>query len=130
MTHLADFVVTNNQPAAASNGKWKSVPPFESGGRLTLTRTVNGVEVEQHNAYITLTLTSPTGGQDVAVRVIVNAHPLPEFVEVKENSQRTAVLAFPASFLRDGSDNVIELHSQGEHPFIVLHVICHFRQNS
>jgi hypothetical protein len=125
MTVLADFVVTNNQPADASTGKWKSVQ-FESGGRLT--RTVSGVE--QHNAYITLTLTSPTGGQDVAVRVIVNDHPLPELVEVKEDSQRTAAVAFPASFLRDGSGNVIELHSQGERPFIVLHVICHFRQNS
>ena len=125
MTVLADFVVTNNKPADASAGKWKSVP-FESGGRLT--RTVSGVE--QHNAYITLTLTSPTDGQDVAVRVIVNDHPLPEFVVVKENSQRTAIVAFLASFLRDGGDNVIELHSQGEHPFIVLHVICHFRQDS
>jgi hypothetical protein len=125
MTVLADFVVTNDQPADASAGKWKSAP-FESGGRLT--RTVNGVE--QPNAFITLTLTSPAGGQDVEVRVIINSHPLPQFVEVKENSQRTAVVAFPGSFLRDGSDNVIELHSKGEIPFIVLHVICRFRQNS
>jgi hypothetical protein len=126
MTVLADFVVTNNQRAAALGGKWKSAP-FESGGRLT--RTVSGVE--QHNAYITLTLTPRPGGVPaVAVRVIVNGHPLPELVEVKEDSQRTAVVSFPASFLRDGSDNVIELHSQGEHPFIVLDVICHFRQNS
>jgi len=125
MTVVADFVVTNNQPADAPAGKWKSVP-FESGGRLI--RTVSGVE--QHNAYITLTLTSPSGGQDVAVRVIVNAHPLPVLVAVRQDSQRTAAMAFPASILQDGSNNVIELHSQGERPFIVLDVICHFRQNS
>ena len=127
MTVLADFVVTNNDPAAASTGHWKSAP-FESGGRLT--RSVNGVE--QDNAYITLTLTSPAGGQDVAVRVIVNQHPLPQFVTVKEDSQRTAAVAFPGSLLRDGNgnNNVIELHSDREVPFIVLHVICHFRQSS
>jgi hypothetical protein len=125
MTVLADFVVVNNEPAVASGGKWKSLP-FESGGRLT--RHVSGVE--QDNAYVTLTLTSPAGGQRVAVRVIVNDHPLPELVEVKEDSQRTAVVAFPASFLRDGNPNLIELHSQGEISFIVLHVLCHFRQNA
>jgi hypothetical protein len=128
MTVLADFVVVNTgRPAGAQDGKWKS-RLFESGGRLT--RSVSGTE--QDNAYITLSLTSPSGGQDVAVRVIVNNHPLPVLVEVKEDSQRTAAVAFPASFLsgETGNHNVIELHSQGEAPFIVLHVICHFRQNS
>jgi hypothetical protein len=124
MTVLSDFVVINNDPAAASEGKWKS-GPFESGGRLV--REVNGVE--QDNAYTTLTLTSPTGGQNVAIRVIVNDHPLPQLVEVKVNSQRTAVVAFPASLLKVTGGNAIELHSQGEIGFIVLHVICHFRQN-
>lgn len=127
MTVLADFVVINTDPTAASDGKWTS-EPFETGGRLT--RSTGGVE--QHNAYVTLTLTSPKGGQDVAVRIIVNDHPLPHFVEVKSDSQRTAVAAFPASFLNpaSGNHNVIRLHSQGEKAFIVLHVICHFRQNS
>jgi hypothetical protein len=125
MTVLADFVVLNNEAVVASDGKWKS-EPFESGGRLV--RMVSGVEHD--NAYATLTLTSPSGGQNVAVRVIVNDHPLPELVEVKEDSQRTAVVAFPASFLEDGSRNVIELHSRGEISFIVLHALCHFRQNS
>jgi hypothetical protein len=126
MMVLADFVVLNNE-IASTQGKWKS-NPFETGGRLT--KSVGGAE--QHNAYVTLTLSSPTGGQDVAIRVIVNNHPLPQLVEVKENSQRTAVAAFPASFLnaQTGNHNVIELHSQGEAPFIVFHIICHFRQNS
>jgi hypothetical protein len=125
MTQLADFVVINTDPAPASQGKWKS-DPFESGGRLI--RTVNGVE--QDNAYVTLTLTSTEGGQGVSVRVIVNNNPLRFLVEVKANYQRTAVTAFPASFLRDGNDNVLELHSSGEIDFIVLDTICHFRQNS
>jgi hypothetical protein len=125
MTVLADFVVTNSQPADAPGGKWKSAP-FEAGGRLI--RTVSGTE--QHNAYVTLAINSPAGGQDVAVRVIVNDHPLPQFILAKKDSQRTAVAAFPGSFLKDANNNVIELHSSGEIPFIVLHVICHFRQNS
>jgi hypothetical protein len=127
MTVLADFVVVNSDPASAQDGKWRS-GLFETGGRLT--RNANGVE--QDNAYTTVTLTSPQGGQDVAVRIIVNDHPLPVLVEVKANSQRTGVIAFPASFLNGatGNHNSIELHSQGERPFIVLHVICHFRQNS
>lgn len=93
-------------------------------------RIENGVE--QDNSFVTLTLTSPSGGHDVAARVIVNGHPLPVLVEIKKDSQRTAVLAFPASFLKSetGNHNVIELHSQDEVPFIVLHVICQFRQNS
>ncbi|WP_125810182.1 hypothetical protein [Actinoplanes sp. ATCC 53533] len=126
MTVLADFVVVNTDPASASGGKWKS-DPFETGGRLT--RAVNGVE--QHNAFVALTLTSAAGGQDVAVRVIVNDHPLSRLVEVKKDSQRTAIVAFVGSFLNEsGNHNVIELHSRGERPFIVLHAICHFRQNS
>jgi hypothetical protein len=127
MTVLADFVVVNTDPASAQAGKWKS-GLFETGGRLE--RHANGLE--QDNAYITVTLTSPQGGQDVAVRVIVNDNPLPVLVEVKANSQRTSVTAFPASFLDNttGNHNSIELHSQGERPFIVLDVICHFRQNS
>ena len=127
MTVLADFVVINTDPVAASEGTWTS-EPFETGGRLT--RSIGGEE--QHNAYVTLTATSPKGGQDVAVRIIVNDHPLPQFVEVKSDSQRTAVAAFPASFLNPatGTHNIIGLHSQGEKAFIVLHVICHFRQNS
>jgi hypothetical protein len=127
MTVLADFVVVNSDPASAQNGKWRS-GLFEAGGRLT--RSANGAE--RDNAYITVTLASSQGGQDVAVRVIVNDHPLPVFVEVKANSQRTGVIAFPASFLNGatGNHNRIELHSQGERPFSVLHVVCHFRQNS
>jgi hypothetical protein len=70
------------------------------------------------------------GGTDVNVRVIVNGHPLPQLLAVMEASQRTAVAAFPASYLRADSSNVIELHSQDEAAFIVLHVICHFRQAS
>lgn len=127
MTVLADFVVVNSDPATAQDGKWSS-GLFETGGRLTR----NAAGVEQDNAFITVTLTSPQGGQDVAVRVIVNDHPLPVFIEVKANSQRTSVIAFAASFLNGatGHNNRIELHSRGERPFIVLHVICHFRQNS
>lgn len=67
---------------------------------------------------------------DVYVRVIVNGHPLPQLLAVMEASQRTAVVAFPASYLRADSTNVIELHSQDEAAFIVIHVICHFRQES
>jgi hypothetical protein len=125
MTVLADFVVTNNELVDAPEGKWKS-GPFEAGGRLI--RTVNGTE--QHNAYITLTVSSPTGARPAAIRVIVNDHPLPQLVEVKENSQRTAAVAFPASLLRPDTNNRIELHSQGETAFVVFHVICHFRQES
>jgi hypothetical protein len=40
-TILADFVVTDNQFAAALGGHWKSAR-FESGGRLT--RAASGVE--------------------------------------------------------------------------------------
>lgn len=126
MTVLADFEVVNSAPADAAEGKWKS-DPFEAGGRLI--RTVGGVE--QHNAYITLTLTSPTGGQDVFVRAIVNNNPLkPELIPVKESTQHTAVVGFPASYLRADESNVIELHSVDEIGFIVDHIICHFRQES
>jgi len=126
MTVLADFVVTNNQPADAPAGHWKSAP-FEAGGRL-IRKDNQGCE--QFNAYAALALDSPAGGTDVYVRVIINAHPLPQLVAVMENSQRTAIVAFPASFLRADSSNVIELHSRDEAAFIVLHAICHFRQES
>jgi hypothetical protein len=126
MTVLADFVVANNQPADAPTGKWKSAP-FEAGGRL-IRKDNQGVE--QFNAYAALALDSPTGGTDVYVRVIVNGHPLPQPLAVMEASQRTAIVAFLASYLRADSSNVIELHSRDEAAFIVLHVICHFRQES
>jgi hypothetical protein len=126
MTVLADFVVANNQPADAPTGHWKSAP-FEAGGRLI---RKDGQGVEQFNAYVVLALDSPAGGTDVHVRVIVNDHPLPQLVTVTEASQRTAVVAFPASHLRADNSNAIELHSQGEAGFIVLHAICHFRQES
>ena len=126
MTVLADFVVANNQPADAAAGHWKSAP-FEAGGRL-IRKDDQGVE--QFNAYADFALDSPAGGTDVYVRVIVNGHPLPQLLAVMEASQRTAVAAFPASYLRADSSNVIELHSQDEAAFIVLHVICHFRQAS
>jgi hypothetical protein len=128
MTVLSDFVVLTNDAAAASNGKWRS-DAFETGGRLT--RSQGGTEFR--NAYIGVTLTSPQGGSgDIAVRVIVNDHPLPQLIEVKGNSQRTALISFPASFLnpQTGDHNIVGLHSQGERPFIVLDAVCHFRQNS
>ena len=125
MTQLADFVVVNTEPITASQGKWTSAP-FESGGRLI--RNVDGVE--QDNAYITLTLSAPAGGPDIAVRIIVNDNPLPLLVEVKANSQRTAVAAFPASHLKDQDPNVLELHSRNEVGFFIFDTICHFRQNS
>jgi hypothetical protein len=119
MTVLADFIVANNLPADAPAGHWKSVP-FEAGGRLIRTDSHGA---EQFNAYAALALDSPTGGTDVYVRVIVNGHPLPQLVAVMEASQRTAVVAFPASYLHPDS-------SRDEAAFIVLHVICHFRQES
>jgi hypothetical protein len=125
MTQLADFVVVNTDPIAANNGKWKS-DPFETGGRLL--KTIDGKE--RDNAYVTLTLISPPGGTTSEVRIIVNDHPLPVLVVVPANSQRTAVAAFPASFLHDGNDNELKLHSRGEVPFGILDTICHFRQNS
>jgi hypothetical protein len=124
MTQLADFTVINSDPVAI-DGQWRS-SHFESGGRLI--RKANGVE--QDNAYLVLTMTSPQGGQDVAVRIIVNAHPLSSLMEIKVDSQRTAMAAFPASFLRDGNDNTLELHSRGEKSFILLHAVCQFRQDS
>ncbi|MDQ1742473.1 MAG: hypothetical protein QOE23_812 [Pseudonocardiales bacterium] len=123
MTVLSDFVVVNTLPEGAP-GKWKS-QPFETGGRLP------GGE-DQYNAYLTLVLTTPSGGADVEVRPIVNGHTFQSLIAVKANSRRTEVAAFPASFLSaaTGNHNVIELHSVGEKYFNVMHVICHFRQNS
>jgi hypothetical protein len=125
MTQLADFVVLNTDPITAGQGKWTSAP-FESGGRLI--KKVGGVE--QDNAYITLTLSAPAGGPDIKVRIIVNDNPLPLLVEVKSNSQRTAVAAFPASYLNEEDPNVLKLHSRNEVGFFIFDTICHFRQNS
>jgi hypothetical protein len=126
MTQLSDFVVINSGPIVAQGGKWRS-PPFESGGRL-IRKLEN---VEQDNAYVTVTLTASTGGPDfVAVRVIINDHPLPVMVGMEEGSQHTRTFAFIGSFLKNGNGNVLALHSEHERTFQILHAICHFRQES
>lgn len=78
-----------------------------------------------------MSLTSPTGNPDLAVSVDVNGQSLPVPIEVTDSSQRSAVVAFPASLLSGatGEHNVINL-SQGRRSFVVLDGICYLRQNS
>ena len=123
MAVVSDFVVIGDV-SGASGGKWLS-RRFEAGGRKTL--TVDGQEYD--NAYITAVVTSPEGGEDVALRFIVNGHPQPNRVICPANDMRTLVVAFPASIL-ESKDNILELHSGGEVHFNVIHAICHFRQGS
>jgi hypothetical protein len=52
------------------------------------------------------------------------------FVMANSASHTTVVATFPASLLKDGGGNVVELHSQGERSFGVLEAIVHFRQNT
>jgi hypothetical protein len=128
MTELADFVVIDrNRQELAAGGKWTS-PQFQAGGRKVL--RVGGTE--RHNAYITMTfrVASGTPGAHINIRIIVNAHPLPELVFGVANTMNTTMAAFPGSFLRDGTDNVVELHSQGELAFILTHAVVHFKQDS
>jgi hypothetical protein len=126
MTVLSDFEVIGTA-STASNGKWKS-RNFSAGGRSIATSGTPSKEID--NAYVSLALTSPDGGQDVTIRIIVNDHPLSVMVFVPKASQREWISTFPASFLKDGSGNIIGLHSVGEKPFIVINAICHFRQDS
>jgi hypothetical protein len=42
----------------------------------------------------------------------------------------TAMATFPASFLKDGTGNVVELHSKGEFDFSITYAVVHFRQNT
>lgn len=123
MAVVADFVVIGSA-AAAENGKWKS-RPFEAGGRKRL--EVNNNEID--NAFVSLVLTSPEGGQNLRIRVIVNDNPLPVLMLVPREDQRTIVVAFPASLLHE-HNNILELASVDQRAFIVLHAICHFRQDS
>jgi hypothetical protein len=127
MAEVADFVVIDRNQREAAPGKWKS-PKFATGGRNIL--TVGGVE--RHNAYVTLTFRVPanTPNGHILIRIIVNDHPLPELVFAVEDSMNTTMAAFPASFLIGGGNNVVELHSQGESGFEVVHAVIHFRQNT
>lgn len=131
MAEVSDFVIiTHADPSDDANqpqGKWES-RVFATGGRNTLTE--EGAEL--HNAYITLKLLVGLGdtGPDRNVRVIVNHHPLPQFVVAKSAAHTTVVATFPASLLKNGGGNVVGLHSQGERSFAVLEAIVHFRQNT
>ncbi|MEN8654424.1 hypothetical protein ABCR94_28460 [Streptomyces sp. 21So2-11] len=125
MTVLADFVAISHGSSASQEGKWKS-QPFESGGRKTLIID----DKEQHNAYVTLSLGSPDGGPEVNIRVIVNNHPLPLLEPIGKDGRQTVVLTFPASLLKNGTGNILELHSQHEVNFFVFYALCHFRQDS
>jgi hypothetical protein len=125
MAVISDFEIIGSA-SVAEGGKWRS-RNFSAGGRKILPN-VEGKEPD--NAYVTLALTSPEGGQDVTVRIIVNNHPLPVMVFVPKASQRAWLAAFPASFLKDGGNNFVTMHSVGERVFFVLYVICHFRQDS
>jgi hypothetical protein len=125
MTELSNFIVVGT-PAGSEAGKWKS-DPFSTGGRKTRS---SGDGTELDNAYVTLALSSPEGGVDVRLRIIINAHPLPQLALIPKESQHVWVDAFPASFLNDGGGNVLELHSVGEVNFGVFQAICHFRQDS
>jgi hypothetical protein len=124
MAEVSDLVVILHEPFVAG-GKWKS-SVFATDARNI--RTEGGVEL--HNAYIALTLGVASGNPDANIRIIVNDHPLPQFVPVRSDSQGATVASFPASFLKDGGGNHVELHAQEEHHFFVLDAIVHFRQNS
>ncbi|MGW3992276.1 hypothetical protein ACWEF6_02195 [Amycolatopsis sp. NPDC004772] len=128
MAEVADFVVIDrNEVEQSVGGKWKS-PPFATGARNIL--KADGVE--RNNACITLTFSvhkdAPHGFS--AIRIIVNDHPLPQLVQGKADSYNTIASAFPASHLKSGGGNVVELHAQNENPFVVRHVIVQFRQNT
>ncbi|MGW4063855.1 hypothetical protein ACWEGE_36600 [Amycolatopsis sp. NPDC004747] len=125
MAEVADFVVIDrNEVEQSVGGKWKS-PKFATRNVLR----VNGVE--RNDACITLTFSvhkdAPHGFS--AIRIIVNDHPLPQLVQGKADSYNTIASAFPASYLKSGGGNVVELHAQNENPFIVRHVIVQFRKN-
>jgi hypothetical protein len=122
---LADFVAISHGTAESQGGKWKS-QPFESGGRKVL--TVDGKE--RHNAYVTLTMGSSDGGPEVNVRVKVNNHSLPLLEPIGKDGRQTVMLTFPASYLKSGTGNVVELSSQHEVDFSVFYALCHFRQDS
>lgn len=127
MAEVADFVVVDRNKQEFVTGKWKSAV-FSTGARNVL--TTEGVE--KHNAFITLTFRVPAnapGGHDL-IRIIINGHPLPELVFGAEDTMNTTMAAFPASFLKSGGGNVVELHAQNENAFGVAHAVVHFRQNS
>lgn len=125
MAEVSDFVVIIHAPFAAQDGKWRS-DVFATGARNI--RSDNGVELK--NAFVMLNLSVAEGSPDANLRVIVNKHPLPQFVLVRSDSQRAAVTTFPASLLNNGGGNRIELHAEKEHRFIVFDAAVHFRQNS
>lgn len=136
MAEVADFVIiTHPDPADDANqpqGKWKS-RVFATGARNILRE--NGIEL--HNAYITMKFFVGKGdtGPDRLVRVIVNDHPLPQLAIVtagtpQESRHTTAVTTSPASYLKNGGGNVVELHARDERSFGLLEAIVHFRQNS
>jgi hypothetical protein len=136
MAEVSDFVViTHPDPADDANqpqGKWTS-RVFATGARNILREN----KIELHNAYVTLKFLVGKGdtGPDRLVRVIVNGHPLPQLVIVKagttqESSHTTAVTTFPASYLKDGGGNRVELSARDERSFSILEAIVHFRQDS
>ena len=126
IAEVSDLVVILHQTFTAETGVWKSQPPFATGGRNT--RTEGGVEVR--NAYIALSLGVAHGSPDANIRIRVNTHQLPQNVPVRSDSQRAAIVSFPASFLFDGGGNHVELRDQQGHRFFVFDAIVHFRQNS
>jgi hypothetical protein len=127
VAEVADFVVVDRNRQESAPGKWRS-RNFATGARNIL----NADGKELHNAYITLTLRIPGGqpGGHLLIRIIVNDNPLPELVDGIADTMPTVMAAFPASFLKSGGGNIVELHSQGEAGFSVVHAVVHFRQNS
>lgn len=128
MAEVADFVVIDrNHQEPAVSGHWRS-PRFATGARNIL--TVDGTE--RHNAYITLTFRAPSNLPEghILIRIIVNGNPLTELVFAVEDTMNTTMAAFPASHLIGGGNNIVELHSQGEIGFEVVHAVVHFRQNT
>jgi hypothetical protein len=120
MAEVGDFVVIDRNQIEVAPGKWKSVT-FATGGRNS-----GGTAY----ALLMLGVAKNAVGDGVAIRVIINDHPIQMFVNVKEDSTTTAISTFPASFLHDGGTNVLGLHSQQERAFFVYHAVVHFRQNS
>ena len=94
MAIVSDFAVVGSA-SSGETGHWES-RPFEAGGRKTL--EIDGNEVD--NAYVTVVLTSPLGGSDLEVRVVINDTPLPVLMLVPRQDQRTIVVAFRASLLK------------------------------
>jgi hypothetical protein len=125
MTEVADFVIITGNDHG-NFGKWTS-RKFSAGGRH---RLVEAGE-ELNNAYLTFRLFVGDNEPDRHIRVIINTKPLGQFLRT-EGNETTTIVSFPASMLidGDGNENVVELHSQGETPFLVGEAIVHFRQNA